>query len=110
MWINNVQGGITGTVIDGDGNTVHTVQAPVPDDLKELLAFVRAAAQALPVLDMEARQREEARTLAAQIIQDAEDPGADRGRLAALGASLHAVLTQTGSNALSGALLSLWAP
>ena len=110
MRISNVQGGLTGTFIHGNGNTHNSMSVSVPDDLRELVDFVRVVAQALPVLDMESEQQENARSLAVQILRDAEDPSAERGRLAALGEQLRNVLTQTGSTALSTFLLSHWTP
>ncbi|XVQ06995.1 hypothetical protein ACQP1W_30700 [Spirillospora sp. CA-255316] len=110
MRISDVQGDLTGTFIHGDGNSVHTVQASEPDDREELVAFVRAVVQALPVLAMEPEQRENARVLAVQILRDAEDPAAERGRMASLGRSLRTILEQTGSSALTTSLLSLWMP
>jgi hypothetical protein len=110
MRISDVQGSLTGTFIDGDGNSVHTLRASEPDDLEELVAFVRAVAQALPVLSLEPEQQENARVLAVQILRDAEDPAAERRRLASLGTSLRTILEQAGSSALSTSLLSLWMP
>lgn len=94
----------------GDNNTVVQHQPVVALDTTRLAEFARAVGEALPALGLHDEQRGLAGDIAGRILREADEPGADHGRLRALGQSLRATLEGALAGALSGALLALWTP
>ncbi|MGP3925533.1 hypothetical protein [Streptomyces sp. 8N616] len=105
-----MEGDNSGQIVIGDGNSVVVGQAAESVDVARLAEFAQAVSQAIPVLGLREERQRTAEELTRQILQAADEPGADPRRLRALGQSLRAVLEGAVAGALSAGLLAIWTP
>jgi hypothetical protein len=86
----------------------HVTQHAQGVDIEALLAFVRAAAQALPVLGLSESDRQELERLEAEIERLATEPQPDHGRLHAAGLMVRGILQAGAGSALGTGIVAMW--
>jgi hypothetical protein len=94
----------TGNLIIGDQRTVKITQGT---DVEGLSTLMQAVLQALPVLGLEDRAGEEARTAADQIIDEIQKTPPDRSRWSRAAYSLRRTLTSSAQQALAAVLVGV---
>lgn len=103
-------GDVSGQAILGDDNTVIMNRQAEAVDLTELVRFAKAVNEALPALGLDDQDERSAGALAGDIVDAAEGPAPDHGRLRAAGRTLRAIVEGAAANALGAGLLTLWSP
>ena len=77
-------------------------------DIEALLAFVRAAAEALPVLGLSETDRQELQRLNAEVERLATEAQPDHGRLHAAGLMVRGILQAGAGSALGTGIVAMW--
>ncbi|MFB4317239.1 hypothetical protein [Actinomadura sp. 21ATH] len=101
----HIGGPVSGQLAIGPNNTI-TSSGTV--DVSALGRFTEAVAQALPTLELDDEQKQQALDLIEEIARTAQAPQPDHARLRTLGHSLRTVLENAAGSALIPALQALW--